>query len=82
MFSVLRRYLADMLFLLGSERRKLPWLLAGFLLVALMDVLGLACLTNYGAGMPESVLTHNNVIEKSNRFSEIFSKLLMGILKD
>ena len=47
-----------------------------------MDVLGLACLTNYGAGMPESVLTHNNVIEKSNRFSEIFSKLLMGILKD
>ena len=41
MFSVPRRYLADMLFLLGSERRKLPWLLAGFLLVALMDVFGL-----------------------------------------
>ena len=41
MFSAPRRYLADMLFLLGSERRKLPLLLAGFLLVALMDVFGL-----------------------------------------
>jgi ATP-binding cassette, subfamily B, bacterial PglK len=47
MFSGLRRYLADMLFLLGSERRKLPWLLAGFLLVALMDVFGLATVGAY-----------------------------------
>ena len=47
MFSVLRRYLADMLFLLGSEWRKLPWLLAGFLLVALMDVFGLATVGTY-----------------------------------
>ncbi len=47
MFSVLRRYLADMLFLLGSERRKLLWLLAGFLLVALMDVFGLATIGSY-----------------------------------
>jgi hypothetical protein len=47
MFSVPRRYFADMLFLLGSERRKLPWLLAGFLLVALMDVFGLATVGSY-----------------------------------
>jgi len=47
MFSGPRRYFADMLFLLGSERRKLPWLLAGFLLVALMDVFGLATVGSY-----------------------------------
>ena len=47
MFSVLRRYLVDMLFLLGSDWRKLPWLLAGFLFVALMDVFGLATVGAY-----------------------------------
>ena len=43
-----------MLFLLGSERRKLPWLLAGFLLVALMDVFGLATVGSYIVYLTES----------------------------
>ena len=47
MFSNLRRYLADLLFLLGKERRKLPLILGSFFVVALLDVLGLFIVGGY-----------------------------------
>ena len=36
----IRRNISDMLFLLGDQRRKLPFILATFLVVSLLDLIG------------------------------------------
>jgi ATP-binding cassette, subfamily B, bacterial PglK len=43
----LRRYFSDLLFLLGKEQKKLPGILASFLVVALLDMIGLAIIGVY-----------------------------------
>ena len=45
-----------------------------------LDVIGISCLTNYGAGMDRSKLSHKDVLETSSRIQEIFSKLLIEII--
>ena len=45
-----------------------------------LDVIGISCLTNYGAGMDGSKLSHKDVLETSNRVQEIFSKLIIEIV--
>ncbi len=45
-----------------------------------LDVLGISCLTNYGAGMDGAKLSHNDVIETSNRTEKDFSKLILKII--
>ena len=54
MFTDLRRYIADLLFLLGKEKRELPLILASFFVVALLDVAGLAVVGGYIALLTES----------------------------
>ena len=45
-----------------------------------LKVVGISCLTNYGAGMRGSVLSHEDVLENSSHVSEDFSKLLTEIV--
>ena len=45
-----------------------------------LDVIGISCLTNYGAGMDGSNLSHKEVLETSSRIQEYFSKLLIKIV--
>ena len=45
-----------------------------------LKVVGISCLTNYGAGMRGSVLSHENVLENSSHVNEDFSKLLTEIV--
>lgn len=45
-----------------------------------LDVLGISCLTNYGAGMEGAKLFHKDVIETSSRVQRDFSKLLFRII--
>ena len=45
-----------------------------------LDVIGISCLTNYGAGMDRSKLSHKDVLETSSRIQKIFSKLLIEII--
>jgi purine nucleoside phosphorylase len=45
-----------------------------------MNVVGISCLTNYGAGMEGSVLSHEDVLENSNLANKEFSRLLIEIV--
>ena len=45
-----------------------------------LKVVGISCLTNYGAGMRGSVLSHEHVLENSSHVNEDFSKLLTEIV--
>jgi len=45
-----------------------------------LDVIGISCLTNYGAGMDGSKLSHKDVLETSSRVQEKLSKLLIEIV--
>ena len=45
-----------------------------------MNVVGISCLTNYGAGMEGSVLSHKDVLENSNLANKEFSRLLIEIV--
>ena len=42
-----RRNISDMLFLLGDQRRKLPFILATFLVVSLLDLIGVGLVGSY-----------------------------------
>ena len=46
-FHSVRRNLSDMLFLLGDEKRKLPFILATFLVVSLLDLIGVGLVGSY-----------------------------------
>ena len=46
-FRSVRRNLSDMLFLLGDEKRKLPFILATFLVVSLLDLVGVGLVGSY-----------------------------------
>ena len=45
-----------------------------------LKVVGISCLTNYGAGMKGSVLSHKDVLETSSQVNEDFSRLLTEIV--
>jgi len=45
-----------------------------------LKVVGISCLTNYGAGMEGSFLSHENVLETSSQVKEDFSRLLTEIV--
>ena len=45
-----------------------------------LKVVGISCLTNYGAGMEGSLLSHENVLETSNQVNGDFSRLLIEIV--
>jgi ABC-type multidrug transport system fused ATPase/permease subunit len=46
-FHSVRRNLSDMLFLLGDQKRKLPFILATFLVVSLLDLIGVGLVGSY-----------------------------------
>ena len=46
-FHSVHRNLSDMLFLLGDEKRKLPFILATFLVVSLLDLIGVGLVGSY-----------------------------------
>ena len=45
-----------------------------------LDVIGISCLTNYGAGMDESKLSHKDVLEISSGVQENLSKFIIEIV--
>ena len=45
-----------------------------------LNIIGLSCLTNYGAGMDGKTLTHADVIKVSNKLNKEFSDLLIKII--
>ncbi len=45
-----------------------------------LKVVGISCLTNYGAGMEGSVLSHKDVLENLSQVSDDFSRLLIEIV--
>ena len=45
-----------------------------------LNVIGISCLTNYGSGLVDAILSHEDVIESSERFQKEFSKLLIEIV--
>ena len=45
-----------------------------------LNIIGISCLTNYGAGMEGAKLSHADVLETSNCVSKEFSKLLVQII--
>ncbi len=46
-----------------------------------LKILGISCLTNYAAGVSETTLNHQEVIDTANRVKESFKNLLSEILK-
>ena len=44
-----------------------------------MDIIGISCLTNYGAGMDKVRLSHKDVLETSRKMQKNFSKLIFNI---
>ena len=44
-----------------------------------LEVVGISCLTNYGAGMKDGILSHNEVLEITRKVHEKFSSILLGI---
>ncbi len=46
-----------------------------------INVLGISCITNYAAGVSDSTLSHNEVIETADRVKDDFKKLLIEIIK-
>ena len=46
-----------------------------------LDLLSLACLTNYAVGISKTPLSHHEVVTKAQESSLIFSKLVVSILK-
>jgi ABC-type multidrug transport system fused ATPase/permease subunit len=83
MFTDLRRYLADLLFLLGSHRSRLPWILGSFFLVAFLDLLGLAVVGAYIVLLTQSEGVATGLLATLvNTFkldSNPQSKLLLGL---
>ena len=45
-----------------------------------LNVIGISCLTNYGCGLVDATLSHEDVIECSERFQKEFSRLLIEIV--
>ena len=45
-----------------------------------LNLIGISCLTNYGAGLVNTPLSHEDVLESSKRFQKEFSKLLIEIV--
>ena len=46
-----------------------------------MNVLGISCITNFGAGMTAEPINHQEVMETGARVAEIFKELLRRIIK-
>jgi len=46
-----------------------------------MNVLGISCITNFGAGMTTEPINHQEVMETGARVAEIFKELLLRIIK-
>ena len=45
-----------------------------------INLLGIACLTNYAVGISKNPLTHMEVIEQAEKSGNQFSKLILNIL--
>ena len=45
-----------------------------------LEIVGISCLTNYGAGMDGSTLSHTDVLETSHRANAVFSNLMSEIV--
>ena len=45
-----------------------------------MDVIGLSCLTNYGAGIIDLSINHNQIMEITNQAQSKFSRLIKNII--
>ncbi len=45
-----------------------------------LEIVGISCLTNYGAGMDGSILSHTDVLETSHRADAVFSNLISEIV--
>ena len=45
-----------------------------------LEIVGISCLTNYGAGMDGSTLSHSDVLETSHRANDVFSRLISEIV--
>jgi purine-nucleoside phosphorylase len=45
-----------------------------------LEVIGISCLTNYGAGMKDSKLSHNDVLKIANKMQKKFSSLILKIV--
>ena len=45
-----------------------------------LEIVGISCLTNYGAGMDGAILSHADVLETSRQTNTIFSSLLREIV--
>jgi purine-nucleoside phosphorylase len=46
-----------------------------------MKVLGISCITNFGAGMTTEPINHQEVMETGARVAEVFKELLRRIIK-
>jgi purine-nucleoside phosphorylase len=46
-----------------------------------MNILGISCITNFGAGMTAEPINHQEVMETGARVAEIFKELLRRIIK-
>lgn len=47
-----------------------------------INVLGISCITNLAAGISEKPLSHDEVVETTNKVSDNFLRLLKGIIKE
>ena len=45
-----------------------------------LNVIGISCLTNYGAGIADKTLYHEDVLESSKRYQKEFSRLMIEIV--
>ena len=45
-----------------------------------LEVIGISCLTNYGAGMDSAILSHKEVLKIASKMHEKFSRLLLKII--
>ena len=45
-----------------------------------LEIVGISCLTNYGAGMDGSTLSHTDVLETSHRTNAVFSSLISELV--
>jgi purine-nucleoside phosphorylase len=46
-----------------------------------MKVLGISCITNFGAGMTEELIDHSEVMETGAKVAEVFKELLRRVIQ-
>ena len=74
------RYLREILYLIGSDRRKLPWMILLFLMVSLLDAIGIGLLGPYVSLIVDPSIAEEGILKVFVDLLSGFSSTRNGLL--